>query len=122
VRLLLDEHLSTRVAALLRGRGHDAVAMAERPDLIGRSDSELWNVARQEPRALVTQDLRDFLPLAAAASVEVDAPTTLVLVSVRAFPRSLDGTGRLVAALAALADACPDDESGAPVVWLEPTP
>ena len=41
MKLLLDEMHAPRVAARLRERGHDAVAVKERAELIGMSDEDL---------------------------------------------------------------------------------
>lgn len=113
MKLLLDEHLSPRIAERLRTAGHDAVAVSERDDLRGRPDEEIWQAAVAEDRALVTGDLADFVALAAGGP----AGTPLILVSRRGFPRSVEGIGRVVAALEALLAAAP---SSAPIHWLEP--
>jgi hypothetical protein len=65
VRALLDEQLSPQIAALLRQRGHDVVAVSERDDLAGRSDRVVLDVAFAEARAVITNNIKDFRPLAA---------------------------------------------------------
>jgi hypothetical protein len=65
VRALLDEHLSPQIAELLRQAGYDVVAVADRDDLVGLSDRMLLEAASSEGRALVTNNIKDFRPLAA---------------------------------------------------------
>jgi hypothetical protein len=65
VRALLDEQLSPQIAARLRLRDHDVIAVAERSDLIGSSDRVILDAAAHEQRALITNNIKDFRPLAA---------------------------------------------------------
>jgi len=65
VKALLDEQLSAQIAALLRQAGLDVEAVADRPDLIGRSDMLIFEVACNEDRAVITNNIKDFRPLAA---------------------------------------------------------
>jgi hypothetical protein len=65
VKALLDEQLSSRLALELRRRGLDVEAVAERVDLIGLADDRLMDVAAAEGRALVTNNIKDFRPIAA---------------------------------------------------------
>ena len=62
---MLDEQLSPQIAVLLRQAGYDIVAVADREDLIGRSDRIVLEVACSEGRAAVTNNIKDFGPLAA---------------------------------------------------------
>jgi hypothetical protein len=72
VKLLLDEHYSPAIARQLRTRGHDVMAVAERPDLVGLGDDELLARMAQEQRAIMTDDVKDFLPLAGRATVAAE--------------------------------------------------
>jgi predicted nuclease of predicted toxin-antitoxin system len=65
VRALLDEQLSPQIAALLRKAAYDVEAVADRDDLVGRSDRIVFEVAGREGRAVVTNNIKDFRPLAA---------------------------------------------------------
>jgi hypothetical protein len=65
VKALLDEQLSAQIAVLLRQIGHDVQAIAERPDLTGRSERIIFEVAGSEGRAVITNNVKDFRPLAA---------------------------------------------------------
>jgi predicted nuclease of predicted toxin-antitoxin system len=65
VRAILDEQLSPQIAALLRKAGYDVDAVADREDLAGRSDRIVFEVASSEDRAVVTNNIKDFRPLAA---------------------------------------------------------
>lgn len=64
MRALLDEQLSPQIAVLLRQRGYDVVAVADRADLVGRSDRIVLEAASAERRAVVTNNIKDFRPLA----------------------------------------------------------
>lgn len=58
MRFLLDENVEQRVAAFLRGEGHDVTAIAsDYPASL--TDSAVLNLAHTERRILVTND-RDF--------------------------------------------------------------
>jgi len=65
VRAILDEQLSPQIAVLLRQAGYDVDAVADREDLAGRSDRIIFEVACSEGRAVVTNNIKDFRPLAA---------------------------------------------------------
>jgi predicted nuclease of predicted toxin-antitoxin system len=65
VKALLDEQLSPQIAELLRKSGYDIEAVLDRDDLIGRSDRIVFEVACGEGRAVVTNNIKDFRPLAA---------------------------------------------------------
>lgn len=65
MKALLDEQLSAQIAVLLRRIGHDMQAVTERPDLMGRSDRIIFEVASSEGRAVITNNVKDFRPLAA---------------------------------------------------------
>ena len=78
MKLLLDEHFSSRIAADLRGRGHDVVAVTEEQELRGLPDAELFEHARSHEYILVTQDYADFTQLVReAAIVEAHHPAVV---------------------------------------------
>jgi predicted nuclease of predicted toxin-antitoxin system len=100
LKLLLDEMWPPSVAIQLRARGHDVVAVAERGDLRGRADPEIFAAAQLEVRAVVTEDRGGFRPLARAALQSGGSHEGLILTSTRAFPRRHEATfHRLGAAL-----------------------
>jgi len=107
VRLLLDEHFSPRIARELRARGHDAVAVSERADLIGRSDAAELEAMAGEGRAIATEDVADYAPLGRARVRDGARHAGLVFTNSRRFPRSEEGIGALVRALAELMAAHP---------------
>jgi predicted nuclease of predicted toxin-antitoxin system len=115
----LDEHISPLVASLLRERGHDAVAVTERPGLRGLSDRELQEAALEEDRALVTFDAGDFGRLAGRLARSAEAYPGIVLVAASALQPALDGVGQLAGALDALGAANPGG-LGSRVAWLMP--
>lgn len=124
LKLLLDEHLSPEIARQLRNRGHDVVAVGERPDLRGRTDRVHFASRPDEQRAIVTRDLGDFRPLLAEALRAGTKPCGIVCVP-RRFRLNRDGVGRLVRALDALLDAhsAPDAAIGlGGEIWLDEPP
>lgn len=97
MKALLDEQLSPQIAVLLRQRGHDVDAVVDRPDLVGRSDRAILELATSESRAVVTNNVKDFRPLVAERLARGQAHGGLILL-----PSSRIRTR---AAVAVLADA-----------------
>lgn len=73
------------------------VAVVEDTALIGLSDDEILAAATTAGRALVTANIRDFVPLDRRYKASGKAHAGLVLVSAKAFDRSL--IGALIGAL-----------------------
>lgn len=63
MKLLLDEQISGKVAERLRDRGHDVAAATDDPSLRGLTDPDLFEVAQQQGRAVVTYNRADFEPI-----------------------------------------------------------
>ena len=100
MKLLLDEMLDREIAVQLRRRGHDVLAVQERPEWWGTSDEALLTeVAYRAVRVLVTDNLQDFLPLHAALMESGGHHAGLLLASPSRYPRAKATLGRWVAAL-----------------------
>lgn len=121
VRLLLDEHFSPAIARQLRDKGHDVIAVAERPDLRGRPDRVLFASLPDQQRAIVTRNVGDFRPLLAEALRSGTRSYGLVCVS-RRFTASSTGIGVIVASLAAFLESNPAPDAlinQGGEVWLD---
>lgn len=122
MRLLLDEMHAPRVAARLRDRGHDAVAVKECAELVGMSDEDLLRVAAADERAVVTENVKDFAPLHQLIAAAGQRHSGLIFTHPRRFPRSAPDHVRVLAdALGAfLVEHGPMlDDVGSFVWWLE---
>jgi predicted nuclease of predicted toxin-antitoxin system len=62
-KLLLDEHIWTYLAKILREQGFDVIHVNE-VDLVATPDDKIMEYAVGEHRAVVTFDIKDFVPLA----------------------------------------------------------
>ena len=98
-RLLLDEMFSPAIAAALRQRGHEVLAVAERGDLRAMTDDEIfaWVIAHE--CWLLTENVKDFRPIllkALQADVRVSG---IVFTSSRTFPRSRKNPSPLIQAV-----------------------
>ena len=112
MKLFLDEMWSADIAEQLRRRGHDVVAVTELPNLRGLRDAELFAIAQTEGRAIVTENVSDFRPLAAHALQQGRPHFGLVFTTNRSFPRHDPRTiGRLIAALHDLLSLGPDSSN-----------
>jgi hypothetical protein len=106
-RLVLDEMFSPGIAASLRDRGHDVIAVAERDDLRAMSDDELHSWATAERRWLLTENVKDFRPIMLRALQAGGPAAGLLFTSSRVFPRSRKRPGPLISALLAWLQAGP---------------
>ena len=99
------------IAEGLRACGHDAIAVVERPELRNVSDAEVFAAARQERRAVVTENVSDFVPIANDHDARGSFHHGLVLVPASNYPRGNRRTiGAMATALDALASRHPDDD------------
>lgn len=89
MRVLLDEMHAAAAAAQLRGRGVDAIAVTERPELRGQSDLAILGWATAGGRAVVTENVRDFVPLTKRWALDGADHAGLILTNPRRFVRSL---------------------------------
>lgn len=112
-----------RLADELRRRGHDVVAVAERPELRTTDDEPLLMTATTERRALVTENVADYPDIVAALALDEKTHGGVVLVASRTFPRTERGFGMLMRALEAYLVLQTDvDAVPGGVHWLQPTP
>lgn len=118
MKALLDEQLSPQIARVLRERGLDVDSVAERPDLVESSDEQIFETASNEQRAVVTNDIKDFRPLAAARLTDGQGHAGLILVPASR-SRRRSATGALADAIEALMRAYPDGIAGAEH-WIPP--
>jgi len=118
VKVLLDEQLSPQIAVLLRKAGYDVDAVAERDDLVGRSDRVVFGLACSEGRAVVTNNIKDFRPLAAEYLAQGRTHSGLILLpSTRT--RSRGAIAAIALAIEAVLSANPDGLS-ASERWIGP--
>jgi predicted nuclease of predicted toxin-antitoxin system len=102
--LLLDEMLSGAIAEQLRAKGHDAVAVVDAPALISLPDDQILAHATTAGRALVTANIKDFMPLDAQYRAAGQAHAGLVLISTKTFAQDRSFTAAITSALIALLD------------------
>jgi predicted nuclease of predicted toxin-antitoxin system len=97
VKLLLDEMISGEVAARLRDRDHDVIAVVVDQGLKGSSDSAVFAAAQEQGRAVVTYNRVDFEPIVRSLGEANRVHCGLVIINSRRFPN--DQFTRLVDAL-----------------------
>ena len=110
MRLALDHHYSTAIAVLLRELGHDVVAAIER-GWEAEDDEALLVACEREERALLTNNVGDFVVIARRWAVEGRRHAGLVFTSDASMPRNRDTIGRYAEALDALLASHPKDDA-----------
>ena len=107
MKALLDEHFSHRIAQTLSERSLDVQAVSERTDLAEAPDREIMEVARREERAVVTNNIKDFRPIAAERLTDGRGHAGLILLPTDR-SRRRDSTGVLADAIEGLMRAHPE--------------
>jgi len=102
--ILLDEMFSGAIAEELRAKGHDAQAVVSDPALISLPDDQVLARAAAAGRALVTANIKDFIPLDAQYRAAGHAHAGLILVSAKTFAQDRTYATAITSALAALLD------------------
>lgn len=118
MKLLLDEMISAVVADQLRpSYGHDVEAVAERRELRGLADAELFDYAQTVERTVVTYNRNDFLELDRRYRGENRRHCGIVILNPRRFPQGPGSIGPLVISLDKLLASGPPYESF--IHWLQ---
>ncbi|HVQ57299.1 MAG TPA: DUF5615 family PIN-like protein [Solirubrobacterales bacterium] len=115
MKILLDEQISGKVAERLRDRGHDVTAATHDPSLRGLSDPDLFEVAQQQGRALVTYNRVDFEPIIRKYAETNHEHHGLVIVHPTRFPSS--EFARLIGAIEGL--LVEPDLGRSFLIWLQ---
>jgi hypothetical protein len=102
--LLLDEMFSGSIAEHLRAKGHDVLAVVAEPALVGLADDQILAHATATSHALVTANIKDFMPLDARYRAASQTHVGLILVSAKTFPQDRAFTAAITSALSALLD------------------
>lgn len=87
MKLLVDEMWPAALAEQLRRRGHDVVAVLEREDLVHAQDEAVFEAARREGRAVFTENVGDYVPLASDYLARGEDHSGLLLTSNNSYPR-----------------------------------
>lgn len=88
MKLLLDKMHAPNIAVDLAGEAFDVVAVAAQSDLRGMADEELLTYAATDRRALVTENVADFMPLATQWATEQKTHSGLIFTNPKRFNRS----------------------------------
>jgi hypothetical protein len=121
VKLGLDEHYSKQIAAQLRGRSHDVDCVKERAELVSLSDPELWAQMQDEHRALLTENVGDFMPLVTQAAQAGVTHWGIVFSNSRSMPRGAGTIGVFVDSINGLMHQHPGENDFCDRMhWLQP--
>src|SRR5260370_8844247 len=93
---------SDNIAQQLRAKGHDVTSVVADPALVGLPDDQVLAYATAEGRALVTANIKDFVPLDGRYRAAGQSHAGLILVSTKTFPQNRGFTAAITTALAAL--------------------
>lgn len=119
LKLLIDEMYPPAIAEQLRVRSGDVEAVTERPELRALADIDIFALAQQEQRAVVTENIADFSVIADANDQRGQAHYGLVLVASSNYPRGRPGTiGRMVTELHLLLGEHPETSPTSLRHWL----
>ena len=122
MKLVLNEMWSSEIALQLRRRGHDVVAATELPRRYrGVPDPEFFRRAQEDGRAVVTDNVRDFMVVLAEHASRAEPHCGVVFAVRPSFDRARPGiVGDMTRALDALFPEQEDEERSSAVVFLQP--
>jgi len=90
------------MADQLNAKGHDVRAVVADPNFIGLPDEEILIGATEAGRALVTANIKDFMPIDARYRATNRAHAGLIMVSTKTFPQNRGYVTAVAGALDAL--------------------
>ena len=102
--------LSPAIGRALSARGHDVLTVAGHPERESLSDPDVLALARNERRAIVTNNIRDFRPLHIEAVLPGGPGHYGMIFMPGTYRRTKNDIGRIVAALEAKLGQYPGEE------------
>ncbi len=100
--LLLDEMFSDDIAQQLRAKGYDVISVVADSALTGLPDDQVLAYAAIEGRALVTANIKDFVPLDGRYRAAGHSHAGLIPVSTKTFPQNRGFPSAITASLTTL--------------------
>ena len=100
--LLLDGMFSDDIAQQLGAKGYDVISVVADQTLVGLPDDQVLAYATTAGRALVTANIKDFVPLDGRHRAAGQSHAGLVLVSTETFPQSRGFPSAITTSLATL--------------------
>jgi hypothetical protein len=116
--LLLDEMFPETMADQLCAKGHDVRAVVTTPMFAGLPDEEILIGAAEAGRALVTANIKDFMPIDARYRAMGRTHAGLIMVSTKTFPQNRTYIAAATSALSSLLASAPDGTEGR-IVFLQ---
>jgi hypothetical protein len=116
--LLLDEMFPEAMAHQLSAKGHDVRAVVATPVFAGLPDEEILIGAAGAGRALVTANIKDFMPIDARYRAAGRTHAGLIMVSRRTFPQNRAYVAAVTTALNSLLTST-SGELGGQIVFLQ---
>jgi hypothetical protein len=116
--LLLDEMFPEATADQLRAKGHDVRAVVATSAFAGLPDEEILIGAAEAGRALVTANIKDFMPIDARYRATGRTHAGLILVSTKTFPQNRTYIGAVTTALNSLLASALEGSEGR-IVFLQ---
>ena len=116
--LLLDEMFPEAMADQLSAKGHDVRAVVATPAFAGLPDEEILIGAAEAGRALVTANIKDFMPIDARYRATGRAHAGLIMVSTKTFPQNRAYVAAVTTALNSLLTSAAV-ELGGQIVFLQ---
>ena len=110
--LLLDEMLSGNIADELRSKGHDVLAVVADSALLALPDDQILAHATAMGRALVTANIKDFMPLDAQYRAAGHTHAGLIFTSSKTLRQDRAYTAAITGALSAFLDQDPGLRAG----------
>src|SRR5580658_7789037 len=110
--LLLDEMFSGDIAQQLRAKGYDVISVVADPALVGLPDDQVLADAATGGRALVTANIKDFVPLDGRYRAAGQSHAGLILVSTKTFPQDRGFSSAITASLTTLLSDKTKTQSG----------
>jgi nucleoside-diphosphate-sugar epimerase len=116
--LLLDDMFPHPMAEQLCAKGHDVRAVVSTPTFAGLPDEEILIGAAEAGRALVTANIKDFMPIDARYRALGRGHAGLIMVAAKTFPQNRTYIAAVTSALNALLASTPGAIVGR-VVFLQ---